>query len=790
MLDPNEHIDFTWCVYEEADELPDWPIEKDALQGRREALRLIASPSRLVGRDPARLVPAAERLSPHGGTATAHERRMARGARVRQNRSTEGRRERRVTRSRHRSLTVIAAAALVALTTVLPAGAAPAPRSPAAKDLSSPARALVDRDGDHISDGLGHMIAGAEQDHRFVVAATFVDRAALLAARARVLQHVDQTWILIAGFQAHLTAGQIRALAASPGVIRVEQSFTVHATMDAADRDFATEAARADFGATGAGAEVCVIDTGADPNHEQLDSKAPIPFNDLINHRTSAYDDNGHGTHVSSIAVGDGVGGAEAAKFGGVAPGATLSVAKVLDSTGSGPDGLSVTAIQWCVGTRHADVISMSLGANLPSDGLDVISQAVDAAVAAGTVVVAAAGNSYDAPGTITAPGSARGAITVGSAAEWSAPVGAPNRSEGPFLDFFSSRGPTIDGRIKPDIAAPGDTIMAANAGTTNGYTTHSGTSMATPFVSGTAALLIGLQPGWTPTQVRVAIEETAFDVGPAGKDNDWGAGLLDGYGAVARAAGRSGTAPFPTHQWISGSVGSSGSWTTSFTVVTSDLGAPIAATIILDGSAECVFDLGPLGCLSYNWNPDLDTQLLDPAGTIIAESTCPLGSECGYGRQETLHATPTLAGTYTIRVAPYGTTGGSFAIDLFHGPVTSSPPPPPPPPNSAHVGDLDDTSFLVTNGWKAQATIRINTEAEAPLSGAVVIARWPNATTMSCTTDANGVCRITRKFGTRKLSVLLTVVNVVPPTGTYAPADNHDPDGDSDGTTISLSRP
>jgi serine protease AprX len=697
-----------------------------------------------------------------------------------------------VSRSKLRSLTVIAAVALVAFTAFLPAEAAPTSPTPARPtDSPKQGHALVDRNRDHISDGLDQLIAKADNGHRFAVVATFGDRAALRAARTGVLQHVEQTWTLIAGFEAALTAGQIRRIAASPGVIRVEQTFTVHTAMDAADRDFGTEAARADFGATGAGTEVCVIDTGVDPNHEQLDSKAPIPFNDLINHRTIAYDDNGHGTHVSSIAVGDGVGGPDAARYGGVAPGAGLSVAKVLNSGGSGPDGLSVTAIQWCVDSRHADVISMSLGANLPSDGLDVISQAVDAAVAAGTVVVAAGGNSYDAPGTITAPGSARGAITVGSAAEWSAPAGAPNRSEGPFLDFFSSRGPTIDGRIKPDIAAPGDSITAASAGTTNGYITHSGTSMATPFVSGTAALLLSLQPGWTPAQVRAAIEGTAFDVGPAGKDNDWGAGLLDGYAAVARAAGGSGTTPFPTYEHIAGSVGGSGSWTTSFTLGSDALGAPIAATIILDGSLHCVFDLGPLGCLSYDWSPDLDTQLLDPAGNVIAESTCQLGSECGYGRQETLHATPTTPGTYTIRVAPYGTTGGSFGIDLFHGPVGSGPPPPPPPPpTTAHVGDLDDTSFSVTNGWKAQATITIDTNAQAPLPGAIVTGRWPNASTMSCTTDASGACRITRKFATRKLSVLLTVVNVVPPTGTYAPADNHDPDGDSDGTTIRLNKP
>ena len=110
----------------------------------------------------------------------------------------------------------------------------------------------------------------------------------------------------------------------------------------------------------------------------------------------------------------------------------------------------------------------------------DALSKAVDAATAAGKIVVAAAGNSGDGPGTITSPGSAVTAITVGAVAEWSAQSGAQYRSEGPYLAAFSSRGPTIDDRIKPDVVAPGVTVGAAKAGSTSTYVVESGTSMAT----------------------------------------------------------------------------------------------------------------------------------------------------------------------------------------------------------------------------------------------------------------------------------------------------------------------
>ncbi|MDP9326584.1 MAG: S8 family serine peptidase, partial [Actinomycetota bacterium] len=516
--------------------------------------------------------------------------------------------------------------------------AAPAAASPHRPDhASNHGHALVDRNRDHLSDGLDAKLAHADPTKRIDVVATFADRGSMRGAR-RDLGRVDTTFSLIPGFAARLTPGQVRSMAHRPGVLRVEQNFTIRALDDAANRDFGVTAAQNTYSATGAGTEVCVVDTGVDPNHEQLDSKMPIPWVDYINGSSTPYDDYGHGTSVASIAVGDGVGpGPIAGLMKGVAPAADLSAAKVLDATGSGDDSLGILGIQWCANRASVDVISLSLGSDVPSDGLDGLSQAVDAAVLnKGKIVVAAAGNAGDFPGTIASPGSAVQALTVGATADWSAPASAPYHAEGPYLAPFSSRGPTLDNRIKPDIVAPGVNIGSAAAGSVSDYVggpQGTGTSFATPFVSGVAALLRQKQPGWTQANVRADIEGTAFDVGPSGKDNEWGAGLLDGYEAVAQAAGGSGQTSFPAYQRLTGSVADFGTTTKTFTLAAGDLGVPIAATITVDGAPYCVLDLGPLGCLLFEWNPDLDASLLDPNGTELDASTCAAGDECGLGR-------------------------------------------------------------------------------------------------------------------------------------------------------------
>jgi len=594
---------------------------------------------------------------------------------------------------------------------------------------------------------------------------------------------------------------QAEALASRPEVFRVEEDFEVEATMDAADRDFGTEAARQTFGVTGAGVEVCIVDTGIDPAHEQLDSKSSlgqtsIAFFDAVAGRTVAYDDHGHGTHVASIAVGDGTGGAQADTYGGVAPGASLSVAKVLNAAGSGTESQVIAGIDWCAGRPNVRVISMSLGTSTPSDGLDALSQAVNNAVSQGKVVVVAAGNSGD-DGKVGSPGAAQNALTVGAVAEWSAPPGASNHSDGLYLAYFSSRGPTIDGRLKPDIVAPGVTIRAAKAGTSAGYVDFSGTSMATPFVSGTVALALEGQPAWTTADVRSAVEGTAQDRGPAGKDGDWGAGVLDGFAVVARAKGASGQTAFPAHAYVPGSVPNHGTWTYSFTLGSGDLGLPIAATIIIEGAPVCVLSWFGI-CLEYNWGPDLDAELLDPAGAVIATSTCAAGEECGIGRQETLHALPTTTGTYSIRVfpfegAPFNGQGGTFSTELSAGAAGAPPPPPPPPPppqQTVHVGDLDRSTTAGPRRWTATVTITAHDGSHALLAGVVVSAVWQGGATATCTTDVNGMCSVTRQVQKAKSSIWLQVTGLSKSAFTYEASANHDPDADSDGTTITVPKP
>ncbi len=693
---------------------------------------------------------------------------------------------------RSRSVLALAAACLIAFGLVSTPAVArtSAPHGHASK-ARGPHGSLADDNGNHVADILDRQVAHGKGPSRHDVVVTFADRAAMAGARRSVgLGHVTTTFSLIDGFVAHLTDGQINAMAHRPGIIRVEPSYQVHALDDAANDDFGVTSARSTFGVTGAGTQVCIPDSGVDLGHEQLDSKAPIGWLDLINNKPNPYDDNGHGTFVASVAVGDGVGpGPIAGQMKGVAPGAALSAVKVIDNTGNGPDPLEIQAIQWCAARPAVDVISLSLGSDLVSDGLDAISQAVDAAAAAGKIVVAAGGNGGDIPGSITSPGSAKKAITVGAAAEWSAPSSYPYASDGPYLAPFSSRGPTADDRIKPDIVAPGVTIGGAQSGSASTYVVESGTSMATPYVAGVALLLRQLQPSWTTADVRSAIEGTALDAGPPGKDNDWGAGLLDAYGAVADAAGLSGSTPFPTHHYYTGTVAKNGSWSQTFTLTANQLDAPIAATVTTNGTLQCIIDLGPLGCFQYAWLPDLEAELDGPDGFAVASSTCPAGSEeCTYGRQETLHIRPTQAGTYTLRVFPAGDgdgSGGSFSIDLFTGPIGAG------QGTTLHVGDLDGSATtLSTTRWRAKATILVHDAQHNPIAGATVIGLWTGGVTDTCVTNQNGRCSVTQRFARKKNTVVFAVTNLQLSGATYQSSANHDPDGDSNGTQISVNRP
>jgi hypothetical protein len=218
----------------------------------------------------------------------------------------------------------------------------------------------------------------------------------------------------------------------------------------------------------GSGTVVAVLDTGIAKGHPALPN---VTRWENASSDSSPYDEHGHGSHCAGI-----VAGVEA-PYQGVAPGARLVSVKVLDRQGRGSLLTVIRGLQMAL-QLGVDVVSMSLGGSACARGDCPLCQAVDRVSERGILVVVAAGNSgRGGEGTIGCPGQARGAITVGA-------VDKTRR-----LADFSSRGPTRDGRPKPDLVAPGVSITSVNY--QGGFMACSGTSMATPHVAGAAALLL-----------------------------------------------------------------------------------------------------------------------------------------------------------------------------------------------------------------------------------------------------------------------------------------------------------
>jgi len=277
-----------------------------------------------------------------------------------------------------------------------------------------------------------------------------------------------------------------------------------------------------DIGYTGKGVGVAVLDTGVFP-HEDLirPTNRIVAFKDFINERSRPYDDDGHGTHVAGIVGGSGY---RNSKYRGVAPEANIIGVKVLDETGSGNTSDILAGIQWVVDNKeiyNIKIICMSLGsaADTPASQ-DSLSRGVASAVQNGITVVVSAGNNGPSRQSITSPGIAPSAITVGAVDD--------NRTtsiEDDFIADFSSRGPTIDGLLKPDVVAPGVDIHSLSNKGSSAYVSQSGTSMAAPMVAGAAALLFEKEPNLTPRQVKARIVSSAISIDR--NRNAQGAGLI-----------------------------------------------------------------------------------------------------------------------------------------------------------------------------------------------------------------------------------------------------------------------
>jgi serine protease AprX len=357
---------------------------------------------------------------------------------------------------------------------------------------------------------------GAPSEHRVIVK---YREGVTLATRPLAGVVRAQHFSLIPAAAMTVSVDQIGALAADPAVEIVWPDLPVHTCLDVSvPHIHAPQVWAAGF--TGRNVPIAIVDTGIDPSHPDFAGRIAA-MQDFTGE--GPRDNHGHGTHVAGITAGAGN------KYKGVAPEAQLYAAKVLHGDGSGYMSEVMAGLEWAV-QQNVKVINMSLGGVGPCDGTDALSTTCDAAVDRGVMVCVAAGNYGPAVSSVGPPGCARKVLTVGAS------------SNDDAIASFSARGPTSDGRVKPDILLPGVGIASSRAqGTTMGtpvdtlYTRASGTSMATPHAAGLVALLLEAFPGLTPAQLKERLMSTAINLGLDA--NTQGKGRADAYQAYQGAA-------------------------------------------------------------------------------------------------------------------------------------------------------------------------------------------------------------------------------------------------------------
>ena len=329
----------------------------------------------------------------------------------------------------------------------------------------------------------------------------------------------DHQWTLkgIDALAGRVPVGSIVEASQLPGVVMLELDGILTVANGDAAVLHGVDTAWAQTGYDGSGTTVAIIDTGIDGNHSSLDDQDDNPethdpkvigFYDPVNNPSLTngtevypYDDQGHGSHCAGTTAGT---GAPNYEHPGMAPQASLVGVKVLDSGGSGSFATVMAVMEWTVEKRYEYNIraaSMSLGGpgaiEWTSSEEDSVNRYANEMVRAGIALFIAAGNN-GVSAQIGTPGSAEDAITVGALDKDSS------------IAVYSSQGPTEEGRIKPNIAYVGSSVMSVAHNTGDGYVAFSGTSMATPGAAGVAALMLQANPDLSPFDIRNIMQETA----------------------------------------------------------------------------------------------------------------------------------------------------------------------------------------------------------------------------------------------------------------------------------------
>jgi len=582
---------------------------------------------------------------------------------------------------------------------------------------------------------------------------------------------------------------------------------------------------------TGTAVRVATIDSGVDYNHPDIAPNYLGGF-DFANGDSDPMDDHGHGTHVAGIlaaAMNNPTGDpAEDEGVVGVAPNAKLLAYKVCKGTGECSDDAIIQAIAQAV-TDGAQVINMSLGDPAYSQALD---DAVQDAWNAGLVIVAAAGNE----GTQTPfyPAALDHVISVAAFDE--------DGRQASFTTF----GAWVD------VSAPGNVIMSSvpleqclltnTPGDMGCYDWNTGTSMASPHVAGAAALVWSRSDVTTNQQVVDILQNSADPNGlvASARLNTWtkygglnlhnamsygvtttnhnpsaNAGsdqtVLDAGGNGNESVTLDGSASsdsdgtIESYEWSEGSavIGAGSNLAVSLNVgahtitlkVTDDDGATATDTVLVT--------IRPLVAPTANAGVDQTATDSDNNGSESvllngAASSDSDGVITGYEWSEGsaviatgVNPTVSLAvGTHTITLRVTDNDGATANDNVV---VTINPFVSQPPPTTVHIGDLDGSSAGNKNAWMGTVTVAVHNANHQPVAGAVVRGSWSSGSTGTgtCTTGSSGTC-IIQSASIKKATSQATfsVTSITFADLTYAAAENHDPEADSNGTAIVVRKP
>ncbi len=379
--------------------------------------------------------------------------------------------------------------------------------------------------------------------------------AAAAAAVTAAGGTVDKPLEVINGFAAHVPVSALAALRRNAAVRAATDNSSIQfASSVYDDTTVASSFAKASgassawtSGNIGAGVGVAVIDTGVSPMN---DFSGRLVHGPDLSGEGSIVDNYGHGTVMAGIIGGSGADSATNTNgaYAGVAPGATLVGVKVAGHNGAADVSTMLEAMHWVSAYKdqfNIRVLNLSWGTTSTADpATDPINYAVERLWQQGIVVVVAAGNSGPTAGSITKPGDDPMVLTAGAYNDF----GNVNPADD-GIPGWSSRGPTAQGLTKPDVVAPGRTLIATRsfgsyveqqnpkALVAPSYIKGSGTSEAAAVTSGVAALLVNAHPDWTPDQVKNALKSTANPISGISA-NQQGSGRISFTAATAANPG------------------------------------------------------------------------------------------------------------------------------------------------------------------------------------------------------------------------------------------------------------